>query len=147
MAAETQSRRPWLTPLALLGGTAMGWIFFLLSLDYLVSFSQPGAQFWGLLSHLTSADVQQALGNMPEVVVAILGVAITVISIILQLSATRYTPRVTEMFFLDRTNLMVIGFFVVSSIHCLWATLLVHNDFVPKIFVGTTLVGGCVPLP
>jgi len=29
---------------------------------------------------------------------------------------------------------------VVASIHCLWATMLVHNEFVPKIFVGTTLV-------
>ena len=134
-------RRPWLRPLILLGSTAAGWILLLLGIDYLDSARQgAGGDFFLQLSQLSAADVQQALGNMPEVVVAILGVAITVISIILQLSATRYTPRVTEMFFLDRGNLLVIGFFVVASIQCIWATLLVHQDFMPRFLVAATLV-------
>ena len=75
--------------------------------------------------------MQQTLGSLPSVVVAILGIAITVVSIILQLAATRYTPRVTEMFFRDRTNLAVMGFFVVASIHSLWVAISVREHFVP----------------
>ena len=141
MPAETMVRRPWLRPLVLLGSTAAGWILLLLGLDYLDRMAQgTGDDFFTLITRLSPADVQQALGGMPEVVVAILGVAVTVISIILQLSATRYTPRVTEMFFQDRTNLLVIGFFVVASIQCIWASLLVHEDFLPRFLVGATLV-------
>jgi len=79
------------------------------------------------------------LGSLPEVVVAILGIAITVVSIVLQLSATRYTPRVTEMFFRDRTNLLVLSFFVITSIHCVWSVFVVHSEYSPKILVAATL--------
>jgi len=141
MPAETMVRRPWLRPLILLGSTAAGWILLLVFTDYMVSARLgQGGDFFIQLSQLSAGDVQQALGNMPEVVVAILGVAITVISIILQLSATRYTPRVADMFFLDKGNLLVIGFFVVASIQCIWASLLVHENFLPRVLVTATLV-------
>ena len=57
---------------------------------------------------LFSFDVnamQQALAGLSQVVVAVLDIAITVASIVVQLSATRYTPRVADMFFRDRTNI------------------------------------------
>ena len=109
-------RRAWLYPVTLLGGVALTWFLLLLGLDYFASF-RGGADFHSVMSPYSAEDVQQTLGSMPGVVVAILGIAITVVSIILQLSATRYTPRVTEMFFLNRTNLLMMGFFVMTSIH------------------------------
>ena len=51
-----------------------------------------------------------------------LGIAITVVSIVVQLAATRYTPRVADMFFRDRTNLAVMGFFVIACIEALWVS-------------------------
>lgn len=140
MGEKVFAKRPWLNSLALLGGAGVFWLLLLLSLDYLLIFHGPASKFWSGLFGYTSADIQAALGNLPEVVVAILGIAITVVSIVLQLSATRYTPRVTEMFFLDRTNLLVIGFFVVASIQCIWTTVMVHQAFFPHVLVLTTLV-------
>ncbi len=137
-AARTVQRRAWIYPMLLLGGTALAWFAVLLLLQRLLS--APGeAAFWHAISSYRTEDVQAALGNLPEVVVAILGIAITVVSIIVQLSATRYTPRVTEMFFRDRTNLLVLGFFVVTSIHCIWATFIVHGSFTPHILIATTV--------
>ena len=115
-ATNGSDRKAWLYPLALLGGTAVAWFLLLLGLDFLLTFTGTTVEFWTKLSGYSPSDLQQALGNLPEVVAAILGIAITVVSIVLQLSSTRYTPRVTEMFFLDRTNLLVMGFFVVATI-------------------------------
>jgi hypothetical protein len=139
MSSEPMRRRAWLYPVTLLGGVALTWFLLLLGLDYFASF-RGGADFHSVMSPYSAEDVQQTLGSMPGVVVAILGIAITVVSIILQLSATRYTPRVTEMFFLDRTNLLVMGFFVVASVHCIWVAIIIRHAFVPQILIVSTVV-------
>lgn len=135
--ASTQQRRSWLYPMFVLGGVALGWFLLLLVANHLLS-GRPRA-FWSLLSGYRSEDIQGAIGNLPEVVVGVLGIAITVVSIIVQLSATRYTPRVTEMFFRDRTNLLVLGFLVITSIHCIWTTFVIHGSFVPQLLIAVTL--------
>ena len=73
-----------------------------------------------MLFHFDVDTLQNALGNMAQVVAAILGIVITVVSIVVQLAATRYTPRIADMFFRDRTNLAVLGFFVVACINAVW---------------------------
>jgi len=67
--------------------------------------------------------------------VAVLGIAITVVSIVVQLAATRYTPRIADMFFRDRTNLAIIGFFVVACLNAVWVTLSVSSNYVPRITI------------
>lgn len=128
----------WAAPLALLFVIAVAWFALLLGLEYLISFDGQ-TSFWTAMAYHSTADLQAALGNLPEVVVAILGITITVVSIILQLSATRYTPRVTEMFFQDRINLTVWGFFVLASLHCVVTTFLGRSHFQFPIFTYTTM--------
>ncbi len=136
---EKPRRNMWRYPVLALGGAALACFLVLLGLDFLLTFHH-GKAFEEIFSRWSASDVQQTLGSMPSVVVAILGIAITVVSIILQLSATRYTPRVTEMFFLDRTNLLVIGFFVVASIHTVWVAIIVRANFVPQVLILSTVV-------
>ena len=76
--------------------------------------------------------LQNALGNMAQIIAAVLGIVITVVSIVVQLAATRYTPRIADMFFRDRTNLAVLGFFVVACINAVWVSLAVSRTFVPR---------------
>jgi hypothetical protein len=76
--------------------------------------------------------MQNALGSLAQVIAAVLGIAITVVSIVVQLAANRYTSRVTDMFFHDRTNLAVMGFFVVACIEALWVSFGVGKDYVPQ---------------
>jgi hypothetical protein len=61
-----------------------------------------------------------ALDNMPEVVTGVLGITITVVAIIVELSANRYTPRVTDLFVKAPVNLLALGFFVVTAVLCVW---------------------------
>ena len=69
--------------------------------------------------------MQNALGNLSQVIAAVLGIVITVVSIVVQLAATRYTSRVADLFFRDRINLGVMGFFVVACIKALWVSFTV----------------------
>lgn len=79
----------------------------------------------GLITALRSPDAEQgaqALGNMGQVVAEVLGVAISVVAIIVELAANRYTHRITELFFRATTNFVVMGLFVVSALQCLWVS-------------------------
>ena len=96
-----------------------------------------------LLHELFTYDpdtAQNALGNLAQVIAAVLGIVITVVSIVVQLAATRYTPRVAEMFFRDRTNLLLLGFFIVAGIDAVWVSLSVSRWFVPQVSITATLV-------
>ncbi len=95
---------------------------------------------WRLLVDLDAETLQNALGSLAQVVVAVLGIAITVVSIVVQLAATRYTPRIAEMFFRDKKNLAIMGFFVVACINAVWVSIVVTSGFVPRATVAMTTV-------
>jgi len=63
------------------------------------------------------------LTNLGEVTVAILGIAITVVAIILELAANRYTPRITDLFLRDPVNLGMMGFYVVTAVLVIWTAM------------------------
>lgn len=133
-----KARSIWLFPLSFLGGVSMA-AFFLVYMADLAHAKNKSFTFWEVFERVAPADASQMMGGIGEVIAAILGIVITVASIIVQLSATRYTPRITEMFFRDRTNLTVMGFFVVSAVFSLWVNFSIraggdgstHVPFVP----------------
>ncbi len=89
----------------------------------------------GLLHSILYQDIEQArntLGGLGEVMAAVLGLALTVSSIIVQLAATRFTPHITSLFFRARTNLMVLGFFVTCSVYVLWVNFSVGDQYLPR---------------
>jgi len=93
-----------------------------------------------LLLDLDAGTLQNELGALAQIIVAVLGIAITVVSIVVQLAATRYTPRIADMFFRDKTNLAIIGFFVVACLNAVWVTLSVSSNYVPRVTIVMTLL-------
>src|SRR5579883_1377110 len=126
------SFRIWLLPVGMVGGVAMLLFFGLYLLDYLVAGRALGEGTVKALFTYDPDTAENALGNLAQVVVAVLGIVITVVSIVVQLAATRYTPRIADLFFRDRTNLAVLGFFVMTCIFSVWVSLSVVRDFVPQ---------------
>lgn len=63
-----------------------------------------------------------AIGNTGEIMVGVLAIAITVVAIVVELAATRYTHRVTALFLRDRVNLTLLGLYTVTSLLCLWTS-------------------------
>ncbi|HJZ87820.1 MAG TPA: DUF2254 family protein [Polyangia bacterium] len=132
-------RGQWLSPVLLLTGVAAVLFLGVYFLDYWLAHPAGGKSLLRQLTNYDPDTAQNALGNLAQVVAAVLGIAITVVSIVVQLAATRYTPRVTEMFFRDRTNLFVMGFFVVACIDAVWVSLAVSKEFMPDISITITL--------
>jgi hypothetical protein len=126
-----------LYPLALLGGIAMVVFlgFYLYDFHRLAKTGNPIAAIF----EFDTETLQNTLGSMAQTVAAVLGIVITVASIVVQLAATRYTPRIADMFFRDRTNLMVLGFFVIVCINAVWVSVVVEKDFQPTISIIFTM--------
>jgi uncharacterized membrane protein len=82
--------------------------------------------------------------NAAEVVAAVLAVAITVVAIIVELAANRYTHRITELFVSEPANFAVPALFVVTALMSIWVgvTFDVEGDdasgFIP--YAGTAVV-------
>ena len=52
----------------------------------------------------TAPEAASTLTSVAEVTVGVLGIAITVVAIIVELAANRYTPRISELFVRDPVN-------------------------------------------
>lgn len=132
----------WLVPFTLVGGAAG--VFFALSICVdLIDESAGLFTIRGLIGSLFAQTEDQAsntLGSLGEVMAAVLGLALTVSSIIVQLAATRFTPIVTSLFFRARTNLLILGFFVVCNVYVLWINFVVGPNSVPSWGVLVSMV-------
>ena len=71
----------------------------------------------------TDPEAMNALLDFADVVVAVLGIVITVVAILVELAANRYTPRVAELFVTDPVNAAVMGYFVVTTVVVEWIDL------------------------
>ncbi len=109
--------RIWLLPLSLLLGVATAVFVTTHAIDA-AGEPDPGAAF-GLLLRPNASSAFAALNNAAEVVAALLGIAITVVAIIVELASNRYTHRITELFVAEPINFGVMGFFVVTAVQCL----------------------------
>ncbi len=70
----------------------------------------------------------------------ILGIAITVVAIIVELASNRYSSKVTDLFIRDRINLAVTGLFVISSIFPLWVMASYGGGYVPRLGFSVALI-------
>lgn len=112
--------KTWSMPLLMIGAVVV--VFYLLSF-WLNVLSYTGTDELSLVDRLIHQDLEKAqntVGGLGEVMAAVLGLALTVSSIIVQLAATRFTPHITVLFFRARTNMLVLGFFVVSTLFVVW---------------------------
>jgi hypothetical protein len=143
LSEPNHQRNALIRTVALLAGFAVALFAVFWLVDYFFVGPPPGPNAKGPVSqlfHFDAETLQNALGNLAQVIAAVLGIAITVVSIVVQLAATRYTSRVADMFFRDRTNLVVMGFFVVACINAVWASLSVTRDYVPQATIVMTVV-------
>ncbi len=119
----------WLFPfLFLLGASAL--IF--LGAHWLDTVRLPKAQplSWNL-THYNGAPMADLLRDVSQLVTALLGVAISVVAIIVELAANRYTHKITELFFRSKVNFTVMGFFVIAAIDSIWVSFTFRDDFAP----------------
>lgn len=151
--APSEWRRLWFWPMALLGSAALSVFAVLYVLDVFVTGSTPGPAPAGAVARYFAFDpdhISDAISALGSMIAAVLGIVITVVSIIVQLSAAQYTG-VTKMFLRDRTNIGVMTFYVIACVLGVWLSLSLRGDFVPRAalvaMMATTTVGLVLMVP
>ncbi|MEQ9320579.1 MAG: DUF2254 family protein [Polyangiaceae bacterium] len=131
---DPSSWRKWIVPMTAISSVALVAFAALYGLDKAVTQGHPPGK--SLVEYLLFdpgmiTDAVPALGGM---IAAVLGIVITVVSIVVQLSASRF-HGVANMFLRDRTNLGVMGFYVVACVCGVLVSLSLRPDFVPRLTV------------
>jgi hypothetical protein len=131
-------RKHWFYPVLVILGVAIALYGVLYALDQ--TFSRPRGG-----GYLDFADdrITDAVGGLSGLFAAILGILITVVSIIVQLTAERFT-HVTQMFMRDKTNLGVLGFYVLCCICGVINAFSIHASWVPRIALTGMIVLACI---
>jgi hypothetical protein len=113
----------------------------LYTLDHTFAAPRPDAPPQGPFERYTRFDpesLSDAYAGLATLLAAVFGIVITVVSIIVQLSAGRYTG-VARMFLRDRVNRTVMGFYVVGCVTAVWLSLALQSDYVPRVMTGVQL--------
>src|SRR6478609_10669383 len=122
-------RRRWLVPITVLTALAQVLFWGLYAFDHLTHDTVGGPTFLRYLD-FDPNNISDAISALAGMNAAVFGIVITVVSIIVQLSADRYTG-VARMFFGDRVNLGVAGYYVVSCVVGVWLSVTLKHDYVP----------------
>lgn len=137
----------WLTPILVLTGIALASFVGLYLLDSLVTggphHSSAGETTFLRYVDFDPSSISDALSQLAAMIAAVFGIVITVVSIIVQLSADRYTG-VAGMFLRDRVNQLVFGFYLVVCVIGVWTSFALQGTFVPRaailgVLAATTL--------
>ncbi|MCB9737534.1 MAG: DUF2254 domain-containing protein [Deltaproteobacteria bacterium] len=88
-----------------------------------------------LIALWSSPHATNMLSNLAEVTVGVMAIALTVVAILVQLAAYRYTARITDLFVRDPVNMIAVGFFVVTSVLVLWINMSLEGLTGPSVMV------------
>ncbi|MGE3674192.1 MAG: DUF2254 family protein [Polyangiaceae bacterium] len=136
MKSQVSHARTWVLQIAVLGGAALlvFWGFYAWDV---ARAAKPSA-----LDNYLEFDpgsITDAVSSLAGMILAVFGIVITVVSIIVQLSAERYTG-VARMFLRDRVNLSVMAYYVVACVCGVCVSLSLHHDFVPVVTLAVMLM-------
>lgn len=130
--------RTWLLPFSILLGLALT----IFVITYVIDAQGRWVALW-LFFRPNPSTASQTISNAGEVVAAVLGIAITVVAIVVELAANRYTHRITELFVAEPINFGVMGYFVVTALVNLWVGVTFdYQDgagFVPYLGFGVAM--------
>lgn len=151
MAGEQSFSRQWLAPIIGLGAAALVgfWAFYVFDVLAGTGGAPPDVPPDGAVAryvHFDPSAISDAVSALGGMNAAVLGIVITVVSIIVQLSADRYTG-VASMFLRDRVNLGVMAYYVVATVCGVLVSVSMRHDYVPRATLVTMMlitIGGLV---
>jgi len=137
--------RAWAMQTAVLACSASLFFWLFYTFDFLTLAPPAGGSV--LDTYLTfTPDGFNGIASFAGINAAVFGIVITVVSIIVQLSADRYTG-VTRMFVRDRISTFVVGFYVIACVTSVWLAASLQADFIPRSTIVAVLsisTGGLV---
>lgn len=131
-AGETP--RTWALQAGLLAGVALFVFAGFYTLDQFLPAAHGAAGPTGIARFFAfdPQGLNNTISSLAGLNVAVFGIVITVVSIIVQLSADRFTG-VARMFLHDRVNVMVTAYYVVTCVASVWFSAAVRSDYLPAL--------------
>ncbi|MEN9580380.1 MAG: hypothetical protein RJA70_3389 [Pseudomonadota bacterium] len=134
--AESSPRfvQRWLLPMLALTSAALFvfWSFYTLDFFYTAEVGNGEVSSpLGRYLRFDSRSIGDAISSLAGVIAAIFGIVITVVSIIVQLAANRFTG-VTRMFLSDKINLAVMTYYIIVCVCGVWLAPSLQSDYVPR---------------
>ncbi len=74
----------------------------------------------GWLAGLDPEAAASSLSSAAELVANVVAIAITVVAIIVELAANRYSHRITRIFVTEPINIIVMSLFIITALTCVW---------------------------
>ena len=124
----------------------MGFFWSLYLLDHGLATSAPGAS--GAVQRYLDFDpdrIADAVSGLAGMLAAVFGIVVTVVSIVVQLAANRFTG-VVRLFLRDRVHLGVMAYYVVACIYGVWLSVSLQPDYVPRVALVVMLLATTVGL-
>ncbi len=144
--------RHWIAPVFTVAAAALVFFVAFYALDYMLTGGTllSAGGLWAQYTAFSPDLVSDALPALGMTLVAALGIVLTVVAIIVQLSSDRYTG-VALMFLRDPVNVGVMSCYIIASLLAVWLSVTLRVDFVPRVLlllvIGMTSVGLAVMLP
>ena len=86
--------------------------------------------------------LHEFVGTLAQVLSGVLGFTISVVAIVVQLSASRFTPKVTELFLREKVNFLIISFLIVANLVSVWTSLVLSVNEKPIALILLNLILG-----
>jgi hypothetical protein len=94
--------------------------------------------------------LQEFVTTLAQVLSGVLGFTLSVVAIVVQLSADRFTPKVTELFLREKVNFYLFFFLILANVVSLWSSAAlgfyvrvgVAEQHPPGLLVGLNLLLG-----
>jgi hypothetical protein len=143
--------RDWIVPIGVLTGIALTAFALFYALDHTLTGGRPmpddpaQARAIDAFLDLDPRSITDAVSSLAAMIASVFGIVVTVVSIIVQLSADRYTG-VARMFLRDRTNQTVMAFYLVVCVCGVWTSFALHEDFVPRAAIIAMMLATTVGL-
>jgi len=118
--------RLWLLPVATLLAITVGGYLLMRLVDSLTT----GVSFFSALFPAKAEAITAVLGNFSQATVGVLGLVITVVAIVVQLAAQRYTPKLVDLFLKDKIN---IGYFLLMVTTNIYTSILAYSAMDPLV--------------
>lgn len=144
--------RRWIMPMVIVIAVALLFCTAFYAVDAVI-FGGGVTGVAGIVQHYLAFDAElitDALPSLGMTIVAVLGIVLTVVAIIVQLSSDRYTG-VAIMFLREPVHIAVMSFYIVASLCAVWLSVTLRPDFVPRslllMVMSLTSLGLAIMLP
>lgn len=114
----------------------------LFSVMYSIDLARPQAPS-GWLESVLEADpgtARYTLTSIASTLGTLVAITITLVLIVVELTASRYTPKLIDLFVEAKVNLLLLGVFIFTIIYCFYVAHTIKPEFAPRTGILVCLV-------